>query len=214
MSKKLLLNNKKSNLIFKINKDCLDTTKNTLTDAISNIPATLTGTPTKSDTGIIFTTKDTFIFNISSLALIGKDFTLRTKFKPTVLNTDIKNVLLFGESNAWTNSITCYVGSNSGTRLQFGTKSITNVTVGQAAGNSTVNRYMPTLNEEMELVISFSTNKDIRYFINGILVQNGISLTMLNPLVLSNTEGQFRFEGEYNIIEIYEFYLNEYKNLG
>lgn len=198
--------------VFKIDSTCMNTADNTLTDNIAGINATLTGNPTVSDNQIAFTANDKFSFDLSSLSLNTSNRTLRVKFTPTSLNTDNKNVLIFGETaNAW-NSVTSVYISDTKIIMQHGTNTFANMTVGDSNAGNNNNRLSsaPTINTEYEIVISENvTTNEVRWFINGTLVQNGIS-TLFNPSYLSNIEGSSRFIGNYSLIEIYNGYCNDY----
>ena len=70
----------------------------------------------------------------------------------------------------------------------------------------------PVVGQEYELVISENTNGNVRWFIDGALVQNGTTL-FNNPLCISNVEGNSRFVGSYSLIEIYNGCCNDYTEL-
>ena len=199
------------NLVFQVNSASMNTADNTLTDNIAGISATLTGNPTVSDNQIAFTASNKFSFDISSLNLISSNRTLRIKFTPTSLNSSPKNVMVFGSSaTAWNTATTCYINSANFV-LQHGSNSFTNVTTGGENGGLNSNRLStaPVSGQEYELVISESTNGNVRWYIDGVLVQNGIA-TLFNPLYISNAEGNSRFTGSYSLIEIYNEYCNTY----
>ena len=198
-------------LVFKIDSTCMDTSANTLTDKISGISATLTGNPAVSNGQIVFTASDKFNFNISSLNLTNSNRTVRIKFTPTNLNTSPKNVMVFGSSaGAWPSATTCYINS-ANLVLQHGSNNFTNVTTGSENGGLNSNRLSttPVAGQEYELVISENIDGNVRWFIDGTLVQDGIA-TLFNPLYISNAEGNNRFTGSYSLIEIYNEYCNTY----
>ena len=95
--------------------------------------------------------------------------------------------------------------------LQHGENHFANNTVGEANAGNNNNRLSstPTINTEYELVISEHINGNVRWFIDGTLVQDGTT-ALFNPLYLSNTEGINRFIGSYSLIEIYNGYCNNY----
>ena len=200
-----------SNLVFQVDSTSMNTSNNTLTDNISGISATLTGNPTVSGNQIAFTAGDVFNFDLGSLNLPSSNRTLRIKFTPTTLDTNTRNVIGLGSAvTQWDNMTTCYITSEK-LLLQHGSKGFTNNTVGTIyAGNST-NRLStpPVTGQEYELVISENIDGNIKWFIDGTLVQDGTT-TFHNPLYLSNTEGDYRFVGNYSLIEIYDEYCDTY----
>ena len=199
------------NLVFQVNSASMNTADNTLTDNIAGISATLTGNPTVSDNQIAFTASNKFSFDISSLNLISSNRTLRIKFTPTSLNSSPKNVMIFGSSAITWNTVTsCYIKSGN-LLLQHGSNSFANVTTGSENGGLSSNRLStaPVNGQEYELVISENIDGNVRWFIDGTLVQNGTS-TLFNPLYISNAEGNSRFTGSYSLIEIYNEYCNTY----
>ena len=204
--------NGENSRVFKIDSTCMNTTDNTLTDNIAGISATLTGNPTVSGNQIVFTADDKFSFDLSSLNLTSSNRTLRVKFTPTTLDANLRNAFIFGgTSSTWNSSTTVYI-SHAIIRMQHGSNSFANCTVGSNNGGSDNNRLSstPATNTEYEVVISENvTTNEVRWFINGTLVQNGIS-TLFNPLYLSNMEGTARFIGNYSLIEIYNGYCNDY----
>ena len=84
-------------------------------------------------------------------------------------------------------------------------------TVGGSSGGNNYNRLpaSPVTGQEYELVISENINGNVRWFVNGTLVQNGTT-TLFDLLCLSNTESPNRFIGSYSLIEIYNGYCNDY----
>ena len=105
----------------------------------------------------------------------------------------------------------CYVDNNK-LVLQHGENHFANNTVGETNAGNSNNRLSstPTINTEYEIVISENVYTDeIRWFVNGTLVQNGTT-ALFNPLYLSNTEGINRFIGSYSLIEIYNGYCYDY----
>ena len=199
------------NLVFQVNSASMNTADNTLTDNIAGISATLTGNPTVSDNQIAFTASNKFSFDISSLNLISSNRTLRIKFTPTSLNSSPKNVMIFGSSAITWNTVTsCYIKSGN-LVLQHGSNSFANVTTGSENSGLSSNRLStaPVNGQEYELVISENIDGNVRWFIDGTLVQNGTS-TLFNPLYISNAEGNSRFTGSYSLIEIYNEYCNTY----
>ena len=206
-----LIINDESSRVFKIDSTCMNTADNTLTDNIAGISATLTGNPTVSGNQIVFDVDDTFSFDISSLNLTSSNRTFRIKFTPTNLNTNLINIIGIGNSNnSWDNITSSYITSEK-LICQHGTNAFTNNTVGSSSNNCSNNRLTtaPVIGQEYELVISEHINGNVRWFIDGTLVQNGTS-TLFNPLYLSNTEGHNRFIGSYSLIEIYNGYCNDY----
>ena len=200
-------------MVFKIDSTCMNTASNTLTDNIAGISATLTGNPTVSDNQIAFTASDTFSFDISSLNLTNSDRTFRIKFTPTTLDTNTRNVIGVGvDSSTWTSLTSAYV-SNTHLFLQHGNNGFSNNTVGGVTGGYNGNRLpaSPVTGQEYELVISEQKDNNVRWFVNGNLVQNGTS-TRHNPLYLSNVEGSNRFVGGYSLIEIYNEYCETYED--
>lgn len=203
--------NNESSRVFKIDSTCMNTTDNTLTDNIAGISATLTGNPTVSGNQIVFTANDKFNFDISSLNLTSSNRTFRIKFTPTTLDTNTRNVIGVGvDGSAW-NSMTSAYMSNEYLRLQHGNNGFANNTVGGSTGAYNTNRLpaSPVTGQEYEIVISECIDGNVRWFVNGTLVQNGTS-THYNPLYISNTEGRNRFIGSYSLIEIYNTYCNDY----
>ena len=197
--------------VFKIDSTSMNTAENTLTDNIAGISATLTGNPTVSDNQIAFTANDKFSFDLSSLNLTSSNRTLRVKFTPTTLDNTPKNVMTLGSSaTAWNSATTCYINSGN-LVLQHGSNSFANVTTGSGNGGDNNNRLTtsPVTGQEYELVISEHTNGNIKWFIDGVLVQDGTT-TLFNPLYIGNTEGTSRFIGSYSLIEIYDGYCNDY----
>ena len=67
----------------------------------------------------------------------------------------------------------------------------------------------PVAGHEYELVISENIDGNVRWFIDGTLVQDGKN-TLFNPLYLCNSEGRGRFIGNYSLIEIYNEYCGDY----
>lgn len=203
--------NNESSRVFKIDSTCMNTTDNTLTDNIAGISATLTGNPTVSGNQIVFTANDKFNFDISSLNLTNSNRTFRIKFTPTTLDNTPKNVMALGSSaTAWNSATTCYINS-ANLILQHGSNNFANVTMGSENGGNNSNRLpaSPVTGQEYELVISENVDGNIRWYIDGTLVQDGTT-TLFNPLYLSNTEGVNRFVGSYSLIEIYNGYCNNY----
>ena len=199
-----------SNLVFQIDSTSMNTVDNTLTDNIAGISATLVGNPTVSGNQIAFTANDTFNFDISSLNLTNSNRTFRIKFTPTTLDTNFTNVIGVGDGAIWNNLTTSYIKSNA-LIIQHGIIDFNNNTVGSAVGNYSGNRLStnPVTGQEYELVISENTDGNVRYFIDGTLVQDGTT-ALLEPLYISNTEGNARFIGSYSLIEIYNGYCNDY----
>lgn len=187
----------------------MNTVDNTLTDNIAGISATLTGKPTVGNDQILFAGSDKFSFDISSLNLTSRTF--RIKFTPTPLDGNLRNVIGIGVNNTdWANITSCYI-DNDKLFLQHGENNFVNNTVGSNQGGFTNNRLStaPVTGQEYELVISENINGNVRWFIDGTLVQDGTS-TLFDPLYLSNTEGTNRFIGSYSLIEIYNGYCNDY----
>lgn len=206
-----LIINDESSRVFKIDSTCMNTADNTLTDNIAGISATLTGNPTVSGNQIAFDVDDTFSFDISSLNLTSSNRTFRIKFTPTNLDRTIKNIIGIGDTNnTWDRVTSSYITSEK-LILQHGINGFDNNTVGSPSNNNANNRLttVPVIGQEYELVISEHINGNIRWFIDGTLVQNGTT-TLFNPLYLSNTEGINRFIGSYSLIEIYNGYCNDY----
>ena len=199
------------NLVFQVNSASMNTADSTLTDNIAGISATLTGNPTVSDNQIVFTASNKFSFDISSLNLTSSNRTLRIKFTPTSLNSSAKNVMTFGPSaTAWNTATTCYINSANFV-LQHGSNNFTNVTTGSENGGLNANRLSttPVNGQEYELVISENADGNVRWYIDGILVQDGTA-TLFSPSYISNAEGSNRFTGSYSLIEIYNEYCNTY----
>ena len=206
-----LIINDESSRVFKIDSTCMNTADNTLTDNIAGISATLTGNPTVSGNQIVFDVDDTFSFDISSLNLRNSNRTFRIKFTPTNLNVNLRNIIGIGNSNnSWSNITSSYITSEK-LICQHGTAAFTNNTVGSSSNPNANNRLTtaPVIGQEYELVISEHINGNIRWFIDGTLVQDGTT-TLFDPLYLSNTEGNNRFIGSYSLIEIYDGYCNDY----
>lgn len=206
-----LIINDESSRVFKIDSTCMNTADNTLTDNIAGISATLTGNPTVSGNQIVFDVDDTFGFDISSLNLTSSNRTFRIKFTPTNLNTNLGNIIGIGNTNnTWDRITSSYITSEK-LVLQHGTNAFDNTTVGSPSNRNSNNRLTtaPVIGQEYELVISEHINGNIRWFIDGTLVQNGTT-TLFDPLYLSNAEGINRFIGSYSLIEIYNGYCNDY----
>ena len=203
--------NPNSSRVFKIDSTCMNTTYNALIDSVASIRAALTGNPTVSGNQIAFTASDTFSFDISSLNLTNSNRTFRIKFTPTTLDTNFKNVIGIGrDNNDWGNITSSYIDSTK-LVLQHASSGINNFTVGNGIGGYDGNRLStaPVTGQEYELVISEHTNGNIKWFIDGVLVQDGTT-GLFDPLYLSNTEGNNRFIGSYSLIEIYNEYCNDY----
>lgn len=198
------------NLVFKVDSTCMDTSSNTLTDSVAGISATLIGNPTVSNEQIVFTESDKFNFNISSLGLTNNNRTLRIKFILTALDSNTRNVFILGQDESWASSTTSYMTS-SVLKMQHGLNGFSNNTVGDSVGQSGTNRLptTPTANREYEIVISENIDGNVRWFVDGTLVQNG-ETTHYEPLILANTEGSHRFVGAYSLIEIYNEYCDTY----
>ena len=199
--------------VFKIDSTCMNTESNTLIDSVAGISATLTGNPTVSDNQIVFTANDTFSFDISSLGLTYANRTFRIKFTPTTLDTSLRNVIGIGSSATWDYLTTSYVTSSK-LVLQHGnssTNGFSGNTVGSGDSADSTNRLStaPVTGQEYELVISEHINGNVRWFVDGTLVQDGTT-THFNPLYISNVEGSNRFVGSYSLIEIYDEYCNNY----
>ena len=200
-----------ANLVFQVNSTSMNSSDNTLTDNIAGITATLTGNPTVSDNQIAFTASDAFNFNISSLNLTSGNRTVRVKFTPTTLDANLRNILTLGEAtNNWNKATTVYI-NNSKLAMQHGSSTFSNHTVGSDRGGNADNRLSstPATNIEYEIVISENIDGNVRWFIDGTLVQDGTS-TLFNPLYISNAEGNNRFTGSYSLIEIYNAYCDTY----
>ena len=199
------------NLVFQVNSASMNTADNTLTDNIAGISATLAGNPTVSGNQIAFTTSDTFSFDISSLNLTSSNRTFRIKFTPTTLDTNFRNIIGIGSSIDWANMTTSYIKSISLTIQHSSKGSFANSTVGSSMSSYNNNRLSanPVTGQEYELVISENIDGNVRWFIDGTLVQDGTN-TLFNPLYLSNLEGSNRFIGSYSLIEIYNGYCNDY----
>ena len=199
------------NLVFQVNSASMNTADNTLIDNIAGISATLTGNPTVSGNQIAFTESDTFSFDISSLNLTNSNRTFRIKFTPTILDNNARNVIGVGiNSSNWDSMTSAYI-TNSKLLLQHGNNDFASNTVGGSTGSYNTNRLpaSPVTGQEYELVISENINGNVRWFVNGTLVQNGTT-TLFDLLCLSNTESPNRFIGKYSLIEIYNGYCNDY----
>lgn len=191
----------------------MKTSNNTLTDNIAGINANLTGNPTVSGNQIVFTESDKFTFNISSLNLPSGNRTLRVKFTPTTLDTNTRNVIGLGsDASSWSNLTTCYITSEKCT-LQHSTGGFIDNTVGFSNSSMPENRLStaPVIGQEYELVISENTDGNIRWYIDGVLVQDGKG-ELFNPLYISNAEGTGRFIGSYSLIEMYDVYCETYQD--
>ena len=105
---------------------------------------------------------------------------------------------------------TCYTTSTQ-LRLQHARNNFSNVTIGSQISDIDDNRLSvePVTGQEYELVISENIDGNIRWYIDGILVQDG-TISLFRPLYLSNTEGGQRFIGSYSLIEVYNGYCNDY----
>ena len=204
------------NKVFSIDSTCLNTEANTLIDKVSGINFSMTGAPTISDNKIVFTEADTFSGEVSSLGLTNTTArTLRVKFTPTTLSDSIfNNVVIIGASESvFTVSDSIYIRQDS-LRVQWGSgKTITDKTVGDDVTNMS-NRLTgnPELNHEYEIILSQNSDGSLRYWIDGVLVQDGIMSPRNNWNYLGNAEGNGRFAGSYSLIELYEQYFNEYPN--
>lgn len=197
--------------VFKIDSTCMNTESNKLTDSIGGIEATLVGAPTVSNNQIVFTENDSFNFDLSSLNLSNNNRTFRIKFTPTTLDT--KNRCIFGigvHATDWNGLTSGYIKDDR-LIMQHGNKGATNNTIGNS--NSTNNRLpeVPAINTEYEIVITENINNTIRWFVNGTLVQDGIT-TLYSPLALGNTENINRFVGSYSLIEIYAGFCDTYED--
>ena len=201
------------NLVFQVNSASMNTADNTLTDNIAGISATLVGNPTVSGNQIAFTANDTFNFNISSLNLTSSNRTVRIKFTPTTLDSSDRNVIIIGNNASnWSYTTSGYI-SNTKLILQHGRCNFTNNTIGSSLDNYNGNRLStaPVTGQEYELVISENIDGNIRWYIDGILVQDGTTV-LNNPLYISNIEGSSRFIGKYSLIEIYNGYCGTYED--
>lgn len=198
--------------IFKIDSTYMNIASNKLTDSIGGIEATLVGAPTVNNNQIMFTANDTFNFDLSSLNLPYKDRTFRIKFTPT--NIDNKNRCIFGigvDATDWNNITSAYI-ADSKLIMQHGSKFINNSTVGGSNNGGNRLPEVPAINTEYEIVITEQVNTgNVRWFINGTLVQNGTA-TLFNPLALGNIEGNNRFIGSYSLIEIYDGFCDTYED--
>ena len=203
-----------ANLVFQINSTSMNTSDNTLTDNIAGISATLVGNPIVSGNQIAFTASDTFSFNISSLNLTSSNRTVRVKFTPTTLDATLRNILTLGEAtNNWNKATTVYI-NNSKLAMQHASGTFSNHTVGSDRGGNADNRLpsTPVANTEYEVVISENvTTNEVRWFVNGTLSQDG-TVTLFNPLYLTNLEGTAKFVGNYSLIEIYNEYCDTYND--
>ena len=203
-----------ANLVFQVNSASMNTVDNTLIDNIAGISATLTGNPTVSDGQIVFTENDAFDFDLTSLALTSSNRTVRIKFTPTTLDSSNRNVLILGSSStSWNAATTSYINASK-LLMQHDSKSFSNITAGFSTGGANNNRLSdaPTANTEYEIVISENvTTKEVRWFVNGNLVQNGTT-TFFDPLYLGNKEGSARFIGSYSLIEVYNEYYDTYED--
>lgn len=200
-----------ANLVFQVNSTSMNTVDNTLTDNIAGISATLTGNPTVSGNQIAFTASDTFSFDINSLNLTSSNRTFRIKFTPTTLDNNIRNVIGVGSSNGSWNSLTTSYVNSTVLRLQHGDYDFINCTAGFKDHSYTGSRLPanPVTDKEYEIVISENIDGNVRWFVDGTLVQNGTT-TCYDPLYISNTEGNVRFIGNYSLIEIYNGYCDDY----
>ena len=203
-----------ANLVFQVNSDSMNIVDNTLIDNIAGISATLTGNPTVSGNQIAFTESDAFDFDLTSLALTSSNRTVRIKFTPTTLDSNNRNVFILGSlSTSWNVATTSYI-SDSKLLIQHDSKGFSNCTAGFPTGGANNNRLpdVPTANTEYEIVISENvTTKEVRWFVNGNLAQNGTT-TFFDPLYLGNKEGTARFIGNYSLIEIYNEYCDTYED--
>lgn len=201
------------NKVFSIDSTCLNTEANTLIDKVSGISATITGAPTISDNKIVFTEADTFVANVTSLGLTNTTArTLRVKFTPTSLSSTFSNVAMIGNTAAeFSNADSIYV-NNTELKIQWGMdKLIEGKTVGYDDTN-TLNRLTgnPELNHEYEIILSQNSDGSLRYWVDGVLVQDGKMSPRNDWNYLCNTEGDCRLIGSYSLIEIYKQYFNEY----
>lgn len=203
-----------SSLIFKVDGTCLDTTNNTLTDKVGGVKATLKGTPSLANNNLAFDDNSSFYFDLTSLnigTINGKTF--RIKFKPTSLDTQLRNVLGIGQGS-WANSFTGYI-TKGVLKVQTGSSDykFTNATIG-VNDTSTIDNAItpaPVINTEYEIVMSYKNDtSDIRIFMNGILIQNGNSKAH-NYIKIFNNEGPLRFIGEYISIEVYSEFVDTYE---
>lgn len=201
------------NLVFQVNNASMNTADNTLTDNIAGISATLVGNPTVSGNQIAFTASDTFSFNLSSLNLTSSNRTFRIKFTPTTLDSSNRNVIGVGSAtgaSSWRLLTSSYINSTN-LILQHASAGFNNHTVGSPADNYGGNRLSvaPVIGQEYELVISENIDGNVRWYMDGTLVQNGTT-TLVNPLYIHNVDGNSRFIGNYSLIEIYNEYCNDY----
>lgn len=201
-------------MIFKVDGTCLDTTNNTLTDKVGGVKATLKGTPSLANNNLAFDDNSSFYFDLTSLnigTINGKTF--RIKFKPTSLDTQLRNVLGIGQGS-WANSFTGYI-TKGVLKVQTGSSDykFTNATIG-VNDTSTIDNAItpaPVINTEYEIVMSYKNDtSDIRIFMNGILIQNGNSKAH-NYIKIFNNEGPLRFIGEYISIEVYSEFVDTYE---
>lgn len=199
------------NLVFQVNSASMNIADNTLTDSVARISATLVGNPTVSDNQIAFDVGDTFSFDISSLNLTNSNRTFRIKFTPTTLDDKTRNAMAFGKlPDSWGQLTSCYLTSEKFV-LQHASTNFANFTIGSGNSSDNSNRLTspPITGREYELVISENADGNVRWFIDGTLVQNGTT-TLFNPLYITNIEGANRFIGSYSLIEIYNGYCNDY----
>ena len=105
---------------------------------------------------------------------------------------------------------TCYMKSNAMV-VQHANTAFTNNTVGNASGSYNGNRLStsPVIGQEYELVISENIDGNVRWYIDGVLVQDGTT-TLNAPKYIHNIEGNSRFIGSYSLIEVYNTYCNDY----
>ena len=142
------------------------------------------------------------------------------------INTLKNNTPTGGSNNASDISITDAANNFTATNVEGALQEVgsqikdiankfTNVTTPEDSGTNGHNNNnrlpsFPTANTEYEIVISENvTTNEVRWFIDGTLVQDGTT-TLLNPLYLANTQGQYRFIGNYSLIEIYNGYCATY----
>lgn len=106
----------------------------------------------------------------------------------------------------------CYISSTK-LILQHGSNKFSNNTVGSDSNSYSDNRLStaPVTGQEYELVISENANGNIKWYIDGTLVQDGTTV-LHDPLYLGNVEGSNRFIGTYSLMEIYNEYYETYQD--
>ena len=195
--------------VFHIDSSCYNESNVTLIDSVSNISATLNGTPILSGDYIKFTADNYFEFDISSLALSGS-FTLKIKFMNGAYNWMKKSVLMLGSSTDVNSHGIAVQYDQLLTYHKNATLSDEVYMLGQnATSGGQLSTTSLSANTEYEVVMSYNADTNLyKEYFNGALSYSATaSFPSQNSLVkLFNSFRQnnhYGFEGGYKEISIY-----------